>query len=180
MIIILTGSPGEGKTTFIKQLISFLKTEDVLVSGIFASGTWKDGVRDSFNVVDIETGQHLLLCDHMNTSASLKFRHFFFKPEGIEFGLNSINKGLKSGPEVMIIDEIGGYELIGGGWHPVLTEVFRRQNLIKVLVVRRTLVNDVIKEWNLDKPVIIDVNDTLPISLGKTIKKVFKKNRYFT
>jgi nucleoside-triphosphatase len=173
MTIILTGSPGEGKTTFIKKLISFLKTEEVLVSGIFASGTWKDGVRDSFNVVDIETGQHLLLCDHMNTPGSLKFRHFFFKPGGIEFGLNSIKKGLTSGSEVLIIDEIGGFELVGGGWYPVLTEVIRQQNLIRILVVRRTLVNAVIKEWNIDKPQIIDVNDRLPISLGKTIKNFF-------
>ena len=173
MTIILTGSPGDGKTTFIKKLISFLKTEDISVSGIFASGTWKDGVRDSFDVVDIETGQHLLLCDHMNTPGSLKFRHFFFKPGGIEFGLNSIKNGLKSGPKVMVIDEIGGFELIGGGWYPVLNEVIRQQNLIRILVVRRTLVNDVIKKWNIDMPQIIDVNDTYPIALGKTIKKFF-------
>ncbi|MCK5839084.1 MAG: hypothetical protein KAG99_04505 [Bacteroidales bacterium] len=173
MTIILTGSQGEGKTTFIKKLISFLKTEDISVSGIFASGTWKEGVRNSFNVVNIETGQYLLLCDHINTPGSLKFRHFFFKPGGIEFGLNSIKNGLKSGPEVLVIDEIGGFELEGGGWHPVLNGVLRQKNLVRILVVRKTLVNAVIKEWNIIKPQIIDVNDTLPVSLGKTIKKFF-------
>ena len=167
MTIILTGSPGEGKTTFTKKVISFLKTEDISVYGIFASGTWKDGVRDSFDVVDIETGKQLLLCDHLNTPGSLKFRHFFFKPGGIEFGLNAINNGLKSGSEVMVIDEIGGFELIGGGWYPVLAEVIRQQNLIRILVVRRTLVNAVIKKWNIEKSQIIDVNDTLPIARGK-------------
>lgn len=54
--------------------------------------------------------------------------------------------------------------------------VFRQKNLVRILVVRKTLVNAVIKEWNIDKPQIIDVNDTLPISLGKTIKRAIIKN----
>lgn len=172
MIIIITGQQGEGKTTWVLSLLHLLNMEFYQVGGIYSKGTWKEGMRDRFEVVDIENGSTRLLCDHVDRGSDIPFRHFYFKPDGIDHGLNALQKVKSTHPDILILDEVGGLELEGKGWSPFLDALGEHYQGVVVVVVREALVESVRERWNLAGSLIFRCTEWGPEQVFQRIKSV--------
>ena len=62
--------------------------------------------------------------------------------------------------DLVIVDEIGPFELDGKIWANSLTRLLDRQCCALLLVVREQLITEVIQKWKLNDPVIIDIEQT--------------------
>jgi nucleoside-triphosphatase len=158
-VIIITGEKGQGKTTAITMFLDSLSNTNTLAGGIYARGFWENNARKGYNVVDILDGNERPLCDVSPSHGDLAFGHFFFKASGISFGRKAIRKSLEQNINILIIDEVGGLELSGKGWAIELDHIFEyKRNFLMLLVVRKSLLNDVFNRWAINDPVIIDIN----------------------
>jgi len=171
MIYIVTGTPGSGKTTWVMNLTRLLAWEFIQIGGIYAEGSWKDGTRDRFWVKDLENGQHKPLCDRRNSGNDILFGHFFFKRKGLEFGLSALDKIHYTHPDVLVIDEVGGMELHNGGWSRFLETISNETAGTVILVVRESLVDQVITRWKLAGCQIIRPGEVPPEDLLQTIRQ---------
>ena len=96
--------------------------------------------------MEAQAGEEALLIGKYSFS-----RKSFMKAE--ETLMSAIGKSY----EWIIIDEIGPLELSESGLHKVLLEILQKTNSNLLLVVRDSILHDVIKKYNLTEPNILNI-----------------------
>ncbi len=171
MIFIITGKQGEGKTSWVLKLSRLLFQDFIQVGGICSIGFWKEGRRDQFHVRDLENGRSVLLCDRSDSGNGIPHHHFFFRQDGLDFGLKALQKVRCTYPDVLIIDEVGGLELESGGWAPFLETLPEVPVGVIVMVVRESLVESVIDKWHMENTRVIRIGESSPERLIPVIRQ---------
>jgi len=130
MVIIVTGAIGIGKTTVCRKLIGILKSQGYCCGGIITYKAPDKGII----IEDIRAGKSEALASISNTYQGPRTGKYFFNPEGIDFGMQAIDKGTFS--DILFIDEIGQLELRGEGFVKVI-ELIRTGKVKNCIVVIR-------------------------------------------
>lgn len=167
-IVIITGEKHEGKTTFTADLVKFLKKHGKSIGGFLSLGSFEDNRRSSFKLRSLEDGREMPLCSIHFTSGE-QAGPFRFSREGLQFGKKLLTPGALSGKDVVVIDEIGPFELKGKGWSEAITELMSHSEILFIWVVRKSLVEEVINHWELTRPEIFDIRETRPEEAARAI-----------
>jgi nucleoside-triphosphatase THEP1 len=77
-------------------------------------------------------------------------------------GKNILEDPLIINNDLIIVDEIGPYELDGKIWAESLTRLLTGQSCSILLVVREQLVNQVLQQWSLKDAMIIEFGQIKP------------------
>ncbi len=158
-VYIITGEQGEGKTTMLKSVVSLLRKADIKVGGFIAEGTWKDGVRDGFSLVRI--GNHITfpLCQTEPKKGYIHLRRFWFNPEAIETGEEIIRSSLTEKADVVVLDEVGIFELEGKVWHRAFTHLLKTNEIHILISVRDKIKDSVVQTFKLKNYHVYPVAD---------------------
>ena len=175
-IFIISGETRSGKTTFLKKVIEKLKKDypTINIGGIIAHGTDFRGERYGFHIENIATGEKQLLCsrDAMNEN-DIKTGRFYFYKTGLDFGNQAIMKNLDT-LELLVIDEVGYLEIKGKGWFEAIEKAMSRQNTDMIFVVRKRLLESVIKLWQNKHFIVVDITNNKPEFIVSQLKKSFQ------
>jgi nucleoside-triphosphatase THEP1 len=157
-VVILTGMTGEGKTTLASVIIERLRERRVSVAGILAPGLLADGHRTGFDLVDLATGERAPLAREGEAAPGLHARwsRFRFTDEGLALGRRALGPDAWSA-DVIFVDEVGPFELSGGGWAPSLDALTRAYTGVLVVVARETIVEDIKARWGATDTVVFRV-----------------------
>jgi len=159
-IIIITGEKHQGKTTFVRDLIGNLQKRNIQIAGFLAIAVNKDGVRQSFNLLNIQTSLQVELCTKDPHSNWLNFGNFYFSPEGLKSGSEILSKENIAGKQLIVIDEIGPIELDNKGWSGEIEKITGNFVIPQLWVVRKSLVKKIIRKWNIGNAYIFDITDS--------------------
>jgi len=146
--IIITGEKGEGKTTKLLSIVDMLKSYNLKVEGFVALGSWRNNERSSYKLVDVSTGNSIIICTVENIDGYTKHGKFYFNPVAVEAGEDILLKNFTK-KTVVVIDEVGPFELNNKVWHKILTHQLQNTHNILVLSVRKKLVPQVINKYKL-------------------------------
>lgn len=105
-VYLLTGRPGTGKTTLIKQAIARTKTD---AGGFYTEELRSRGIRQGFRIVTLD-GQNVILA-HVNFSGPYRVSKYgvdIFSLDNI--GVSAIHRAIRES-DLIVIDEIGKMEL---------------------------------------------------------------------
>jgi nucleoside-triphosphatase len=105
--LLLTGLPGAGKTTVIKQLADFLT--DYHPDGFFTQEIREDGIRKGFELVTLD-GRHQLL-SHVSIPGPHRVGRYGVDLAGFEKLLETLDLR-HSSSQLVILDEIGKMECL--------------------------------------------------------------------
>ena len=141
-VTIITGDRYSGKTTRLLNYIETLKNSGVSVAGIVAIGTFKNNDRDSFLLKDISTNIEKPFMSRTECDNCDKIGRFYIDNETYKWGLEILEKAIKSNVNTIVIDEIGMLELNEKGWYSVLKKALNSDKKI-VITVRDKFVDDV-------------------------------------
>jgi len=133
MVIIVTGAIGIGKTTVCRRLIEIAQNRGYMCGGIL---TYKTANKDII-IEDIQTGEKETLASINNVYHGPRTRKYFFNPEGIDFGVRAIDRGISSA--ILLVDEIGHLELRGEGLVKVFELIKAGKVKDYILVIRKEL-----------------------------------------
>jgi nucleoside-triphosphatase len=104
--IFITGKPGCGKTTLIKEILKELKLK---AGGFFTQEIREKGVRKGFEIISLNGKKGILA--HQNIKSPYKVSKYRVNIRDLEeIGVKSILEGLKEN-KLIVIDEIGKMEL---------------------------------------------------------------------
>jgi nucleoside-triphosphatase THEP1 len=148
MLIILTGEKGAGKSTLLMRLAYSLKGPGGVVS-----------IRPSLGVLEavaFPSFERILLSDEnrKRSETDIKFCSYFFDTAAISKANDIIAKS--KGADVLIVDEIGFWEMEGGGFSPN-SEMIASRELPTILSVRKDAVGKVCETWKLKPALVADV-----------------------
>lgn len=144
-VVVITGERGAGKTTLAGAVVACLRAAGVQVGGILAPGVHRDGRRYSFDVVAVASGERRPLACREPQVGWAEERCFWVDPGGFAFGNAAL---CVEGLEVVVVDEVGPWELAGSGWAASLDVLVEREVPL-LLVVRRKCLALVLARWRL-------------------------------
>ncbi len=145
LIVILTGEREVGKSTLCRQVAEHLRGEGMRVGGVLTQ-TEHQGAERTLTVHDLADDSHMVLARTHAAFQGLKHGAFTFSPDGVFFGIKAIGRGMTA--DLLIVDEIGPFEMDGGGFFPVLHVV--RKASRSLLVVRPSLIERAAARIGLD------------------------------
>ncbi|MCX7778833.1 MAG: NTPase [Patescibacteria group bacterium] len=123
--IFVTGLPGCGKTTLIKEVIRKLERR---VGGFFTSEIRKNGQRVGFEIFSLD-GQKGILA-HQDFQSPFKVSKYKVNLKNLEeIAVKSIEEGIKD-RKLIVIDEIGKMELFSEKFRKAVSEALESTNFI--------------------------------------------------
>ena len=169
MVVIVTGAIGVGKTTVCEEVIKIIRNKGYSCGGII---TYK--IRNEDIVIkDIRTGTTNHFASTSNIYDGPRTQKYFFNPEGIEFGIQAIEKGISS--DVLVVDEIGQLELSGEGFAKSIEQIGTDDIKNCILVIRKTLLSDFLPRLGVRTSVFettIDNRNQLPMEISRVFNRV--------
>lgn len=155
-IFIIAGEQGAGKTTKLLEVLKILEQNNVSFRGFIAEGKWVDNLRSSFSIIDLNTKEKRLLCQGEPKNGFQKVGRFFFDPKTIEFGEKVLFIKPESENQIVVIDEIGMFELDDKIWADVMRKLLQSESNPLLITVRKKFVNAVIDQFKMKNVRVYD------------------------
>ncbi|NOX48323.1 MAG: DUF2478 domain-containing protein [Chlorobi bacterium] len=169
MIFLITGPQGSGKTTFLIELVSLLKKKGISTGGFVAHGFWKDNVRDGFELEDLQTGEKIVLSQTVAMEGWEKFRRFYFNPGGFAFGEGILSPVKLRDVDLIVVDEIGPFELQGRGWRKAIDKLIKETDKPMVWVCRESILKELVKEFKLQSYHVFNIQEEGPEKVARMV-----------
>jgi len=135
MVIIVTGAIGIGKTTICEKVIEIARSLGYSCGGVI---TYKTQNGDII-IKDIQTGEIKAFASTSNIHQGPRTVKYYFNPEGIDFGIQAIDRGTAS--DILLVDELGYLELSRQGFAKVIDQIVAGKIKSCILVIRKELLS---------------------------------------
>lgn len=175
-VVIVTGEIGSGKTSFMSKLAERLASEGIKAGGIIAPARYNGDEKTGYSVIDLQTSDSMQLSSISESVGMAKVGRYFFSEEALAFGRNALSVERNQGNDLVLIDEVGAWELQGQGWAGSLNELIINCDMPLILTVRRSFLELVIENWMLQNPLVIEANDAQVDSVMAEIERFAKHN----
>jgi nucleoside-triphosphatase THEP1 len=170
-VIIITGEIGSGKTTLISGISSRLQESGFRTGGIIASAIYEQENKTGYSILDIASGNKMQLSQITEIEGMPRVGKYFFISEALDFGRNALSVESNREAQIVLIDEIGAWELQGQGWASSLNELIINCEMPLIITVRKSFLQLVIENWMLQNPLIIQAHTT---SVNDAFEEIIK------
>jgi len=143
---VITGEKGEGKTKAAEKVVEALAASGVRVGGFLAPGEMRHGERWSIYLVEAGSGRRIPMATRDPESPWPTLGTFKVNPEALEMGRAALSPEAAGTRDLLVVDEVGPWELAGEGWCPAL-DALQGGGAVLLLVVRRGLLHDVLARF---------------------------------
>jgi nucleoside-triphosphatase len=139
---LLTGTPGSGKTTAIRKILSDLPCE---AGGFYTEEIREAGRRLGFRMITLDGRRGVLA--HVDIPGSARISKYGVDVTLVDtLGVECLEKALDE-RKLVVIDEIGPMEILSARFRNIVLEILRRNAVVLGSVVRRRMeFTDHIKE----------------------------------
>jgi len=159
-IFIISGSIGEGKTTYTKKLIDFFRKNNIKVGGILSERVITNSQTTGYDLVNIETGIKEAFLRQNEECGSEKIGRFTICPKGLSMGNTVLSSLILQENRIVIIDEVGLLELGNKGWSDCINDLLGKSKNHILFTVRDIYVNEVKNKWDLREAITFNIIET--------------------
>jgi nucleoside-triphosphatase len=138
---IITGRPGIGKSTVLKEVIKILEANGWRVGGVICPEVRVGGKRVAFEIVDLLSGERGTLASTEPSNGPVVGRYYVNMTDLDRISVNAISRSLEEA-DLTAIDEIGPMEMKSSKFRSIITNVLSSDKRI-IAVVHTTLVRDI-------------------------------------
>ena len=148
-VFIISGRSGEGKTSLLLQVIKILTNKGLNIYGFYAEGKWEQNTRSGHCLVEIGGESRIELCTTNKTEGWQKEDRFYFNPNAIKTGNNIIEQATESEAQLIVIDEIGPFELQGKIWAKRFSALLKSSKVPILITTKQKLINAVVTKFGI-------------------------------
>jgi len=173
-VLLLCGRVGQGKSGIVQRMVDKLKASGMKPVGILSPSVHCGGVRIGYDLVDLFDGQRWELSrmtDEVHRAGRPSVGFYTFLPTGIYFGLQALGLDKAATADLVLVDEVGPWELCDQGWASALYELTLKSDVPMIWVVRLDITGQVAEHWGLDKPVVINLDGSTSDQVLEAIQR---------
>jgi nucleoside-triphosphatase len=141
--LIVTGSPGVGKSTVVSKVIMRLQSRGIIVGGCLTSERRVEGQRTGFDIKDLSTGNVGELASARASLGPKVGRYRVNLPGLASIGVHGLSAAAASS-EVIVVDEVGPMELVSPDFRRALKSCIASGKPF-LAVVHETMKDDIIE-----------------------------------
>lgn len=175
VIFVITGEIGEGKTTYAKKVTELLKEKNINIAGFIAPAVYAGEKRIGFDLYDVKIGDVTPLSRNTGLEDWLRIGNYYFHPDGLKTGNALLQKEYIEKSSVFIIDEIGPLEMNNTGWAKPVETLCAESSIPHIWVVRKKLVERVIKKWNVGDVYVFDIAEDTSEDMAEFIYGILER-----
>jgi len=128
-VLLLTGSPGVGKTTLLMKVVEVLKVKGYSVGGMISREVRSCGTRIGFEILDLASSKRGWLA-HVNQKTGPRVGKYRVNLKDLDsIGVEAILKATRES-DVIAIDEIGPMELFSENFRRAVKEAVESGKLV--------------------------------------------------
>ncbi len=169
-LILITGAIHAGKTSLLRDVLPLLHKEGIQTAGFICNAIFEKGKRQGYDILDTYAGRCVAL-GRTSVKSEIQIGSYYISPEGLQYGYSLLQNEMIEGKDIIIIDEIGPWELTGHGWARELPRLLQHSKLPMIWVVRKPIVDDVVEQWNLQSPLLIEADSMNAEEAAKLINQ---------
>ena len=133
-VLLITGSPGVGKTTLLLRIVEALKAKGYSVGGMVSREVRSCGARVGFEIIDLADNTKRGWLAHVNQKKGPQVGKYRVNLEDLDsVGVEAILKAVKE-CHAIAIDEIGPMELFSEDFRRAVLEAFESDKLVLAVV----------------------------------------------
>lgn len=170
-VILITGEIGSGKTLLITQIAAHLRENGIKTGGIIAPAIYENDVKTGYSLVDLSSDKQIRLSQTDEVEGMARVGRYFFISGAVELGRKALSVENNRDSEIVLIDEIGAWELQGQGWATSLNELIIQCKMPIILTVRTSFLEMVIDSWMFKDPLVIAAGE---ISTEDALRKIIR------
>ncbi len=140
-VCLLTGRPGTGKTSLIKQVVAQMKGK---AGGFYTEEIRSQGVREGFRLVTLD-GEDAILA-HVNIHSPYRVSKYGVDIDALErVGVPALHKAAEQ-CDLVVIDEIGKMELLSANFREAVSQIIAgRKRILGTIMLNPNPWADAIK-----------------------------------
>ncbi|MGQ9672337.1 MAG: nucleoside-triphosphatase, partial [Candidatus Aminicenantales bacterium] len=155
MILVLTGPVHSGKTSLVQRVVARLRKENFSLDGYLSLAVVKDGAVVGYDLFDLATERAVPFLRKKSQKDGLTVGPYYFVPGALK---KAHQKILESSPQdFLVVDEVGPAEVQGQGIWPALSTVLEKPSRRCLLIVRSSILRDVLKPIGPDRVEVLEV-----------------------
>ncbi|NSW46398.1 MAG: DUF2478 domain-containing protein [Bacteroidales bacterium] len=156
-VLIITGKEKVGKSTFLGKLVYELKARGLVIGGFVSPAVFEQNQHKGYNLLHLISQQEIPLSRTEPMAGAPKVGNYYFNPQSLEEGNRWLQIENIEQTDLVVIDEIGPWELRRQGWANNLTAIAKNYPNPIILVVRASIVDKVISHWGFQEVSVIDI-----------------------
>ncbi len=171
---VVSGVKGIGKTSLTRKVVEFIRQAGYQPEGILAPAVVENGRRVGYMVQRIGSGEKMVLCKKQPQQNKKLPGEYIFNQKAIRFGEKLLTPGSLNKKDLLVIDELGPYELKGMGWDTIFKEVLTYWDKPVVLVVRESLIDNMAERYGLNITAIFHADKTTAQTVAEYVIRCLK------
>lgn len=166
---IITGKKHEGKTTYSYNLNNMLLGANISTGGFLSKGYFNNNVRSSFYLENLLNNEKILLAEY-GSNGDFIYGGFGFYKDAFNKAYEIYNQSINLKKEIIFIDEVGKWELLGGGFYNLLNKLPLYSHIL--LVCRTDFANDINNLFFNNSAYILNIEEPIKNSFNTIINKL--------
>jgi nucleoside-triphosphatase len=174
-VLLITGSPGVGKTTVLTKTVSILKERGCRVGGMLSREVRENGVRVGFEILDLGSQERGWLA-HVNQPSGPQVGKYHVNLTDLEsIGAKAILNAVEN-CDIIAIDEIGPMELFSRKFRDAVQKALESTKTVMAVVhwkVQDKLIHDAKSRQDADIVTVTNENrERLPETIAEKFLKI--------
>jgi len=157
-LIVVTGEPGSGKSTWLQELRQELDNRNIAVSGVITEREYDSESSWKLVMIDIASGEQRVVATMEPREQSIETEHYYFDQAALDWGSQRLVAAVG---DWLIVDEVGIFEFNDQGFFPALQQLDEQFTGVLVLSLRKSL--------------LVELDDFL----ARELPRLFGRQRYF-
>jgi nucleoside-triphosphatase len=124
-LILITGTPGVGKTTLMQSLYDHYNVRGVKVGGFITREVTENGRRVGFRIVDLQSGREGWLAKAQPGSGPMYGRYCIILEDLEAIGIGSLRTAVELDMDMILADEIGPMEMSSRRFSAEISSLFQ-------------------------------------------------------
>lgn len=163
----ITGETRSGKTSALRSVLSKLPNYPYRLKGWTAPAFYEQNLLSGYDLEFIGKKHTLPFCRNKTTEGWTHLGRFWFNPRTMQEGYRVLGSATPDTTSLIVIDEIGPFDLTGKLWGPFLNHRQTYAGIYLLLVVRTILLEKVQHQWYLS-----------PLAIWNPAKEPEKETRF--